>query len=486
MPFCVGQLLRSRYQILGELSQITQQNKGGFGTIYLALDTRKNRVVVIKESSAADSEVQNALLEEIKLLTTIRHDHLPRIFDYFLSHEQRLCMVMEYIIGKSLQSFYVEERRPSVAMTAGWISQVLDALTTLHRHTPPIVHCDVKLDNIQIHSGTSQAYLLDFGIATSDHSAQMGTPLFAAPEQFEQSRLTPAADVYAVGVCLYMLLTGQAPRDDVPHSQPEIIAPRTLNAAIPPALERIILRALALDPSQRYANAQSMLEALRVVSLPEQSSGVRPPSAARRRRRGRQRRAAETSSAPLPRQRQPPARPADRVTSTPQLTESPTTPVEAAPLDGLAQPTESRTPTPVLIIWDNRYFWIGGYLLLGLISCALLVIPSALIAPATKYGTLVCGSYPMLAVVLVAMSHMRQQGISFEKRHLFWVAIFVMYSVLIEIASIVFSDPHSLIRHPTSSFTTSMLLMIAQGVVVGASVACCQRSARLEQKLEME
>lgn len=485
MPFCVGQLLRRRYQILGELSQITQQDKGSFGTIYLALDTRKNRVVVIKESSAADSEVQNALLEEIKLLTTIRHDHLPRIFDYFLSHEQRLCMVMEYIIGKSLQSFYMEERRPSVAMTAGWISQVLDALTALHGNTPPIVHCDVKLDNIQIHSGTSQAYLLDFGIATSDHFAQMGTPLFAAPEQFEQSRLTPAADVYAVGVCLYMLLTGQAPRDDVPHSQPEIIAPRMLNAAIPPALERIILRALALDPSQRYANAQSMLEALRVVSLPEQSSGAPPLSAKRRRRLGRQRRAAETSSALLPRRRKPPAKQADHAMS-PQLTESSAAPVETAPRAALALPIESRTPTPVLLVWENRYFWIGGYLLLGLISCALLVIPSALIASAIKYGTLVCGSYPMLAVVLVAVSHMRQQGISFEKRYLRWVAIFVVYSVLIEIASIAFADPHSLIRHPTSSFTTSMLLMIAQGVMVGASVACCRRSARLEQKLEME
>lgn len=483
MPFCVGQMLRQRYQILGELSQIREHVHGNFGTIYLALDAVENRVVVIKESKTTEPAVQNTLLEEIKLLTAIQHAHLPRLFDYFHSDEQRLCMVMEYIPGKSLQSVYSPGQPLDIATAVSWMRQVLGALAQLHSHSPPVVHCDVKLANIQIHAATSQAYLLDFGIATADHapSSQIGTPPFAAPEQYEPRPLTPAVDTYAVGVCLYMLLTGQPPHQYVPHSEQERVSPRALNPTIPPALERVIMRALAMAPRQRYPNAQSMLEALRVVPLPSRASGPPRPRAAtwkRPRRLQPHRRSARPGDSR-------PARP--RPASHHRVASAGGGP-PARPMHEDKRLAPSQSTSPMLIVWDSRQFWAVGSILLSLISYSLLVLPSDLIAPTIKYGMIVCGSYPIVVIGLVALSHIRQKGLFFEKMHVIWVAIFMLYSITVDRLSMMFSDPKAIqsLHHLISQFSLSMLLMIAQGAIAGALVMCCQRSLPRESRLEME
>lgn len=267
MTLKIGQLVDRHYRILHTLSQ------GGFGVIYLALDDTAaedsvRRLVVIKESKTDDSAGRNSLLEEINLLSRIQHPHMPRIYDSFYSDEQRLCIVMEYILGNNLEYFYKCDQRPDVETTVTWIIQVLEVLAKMHTENPPIVHRDVKLANIQIHSVTRQAYLLDFGIAKSGLHTRLPayTPPYAPPEQYRSGQTTPATDVYAVGVCLYMLLTGKEPPEGIDRENERLpLVPSQHNPSLPTTIDTVVAKATILQPSDRYPNAQAMLADLEPI-----------------------------------------------------------------------------------------------------------------------------------------------------------------------------------------------------------------------------
>lgn len=264
MTLKTGQMVNNRYCILLKLSE------GGFGVIYLALDDTADaasaqRLVVIKESKSDDVDVHNSLLEEIKLLSRLQHPNLPRIYDYFYTDDHRLCIVMEYILGNNLEYFYHHNELPDVETTVAWITQVLEVLALMHTQSPPIIHRDVKLGNIQIHSVTRQAYLLDFGIAKNGPYTRLlaGTPPYAPWEQHRSGLTTPATDTYAVGVCLYMLLTGNEPEESARGK--EALIPSYHNPSLPAELDAIVMKATQWQPESRYADAQAMLVDLEQV-----------------------------------------------------------------------------------------------------------------------------------------------------------------------------------------------------------------------------
>ncbi|MFV9506027.1 MAG: protein kinase domain-containing protein [Oscillochloridaceae bacterium umkhey_bin13] len=263
MPFALGQTIKERYRIERVIS-----TQGGFGNTYLAYDSVRRHEVVLKVSKTSTDLEQDALLSELRILLSLDHPRLPKVFEGFF-YEQQLCISMQYVPGRDVASYLVlsgPERRadpPDRPTALRWICQTLDALAYLHARG--VVHRDVKPSNLRVHTETGSIYLLDFGIS---HDAQQTvvrayTPRFSPPEQQNpQAQITPAADVYAVGATLYFLLTGCEPpyRDD--RYDPTLRLPSEHNQTIPFELEQVVLKAMRYHPEERFADAQAMLTEL--------------------------------------------------------------------------------------------------------------------------------------------------------------------------------------------------------------------------------
>lgn len=263
MPLVVGQTVKDRYRITRVISI-----QGGFGNTYLAYDSARGHEVVIKESKTAADVEQDALLGELKLLLSLDHPRLPKVYDGFF-YERQLCVTMQYIPGRDVSSYLVvvgPERRaepPDRPTALRWISQTLEALAYLHGRG--IVHRDVKPSNLRVHTETGEIYLLDFGISQHVDRAliRAHSPRFSPPEQHDpQGVTTPASDVYAVGATLYMLLTGREPpyRDD--RYDKTLRLPSEENRTIPRELEEVVVRAMCYSQAERFPDARAMLDEL--------------------------------------------------------------------------------------------------------------------------------------------------------------------------------------------------------------------------------
>ena len=278
MPLPVGQTIKKRYQINRIIS-----TQGGFGNTYLAYDMLHKQDIVIKESKTAADIEQDALLSELRLLLSLDHPRLAKVYDGFF-HERQLCVTMQYIPGRDVSTYLVAtdpERRadpPDRPTALRWIVQTLEALAYLHSHG--IIHCDVKPSNLRVHTETGGIFLLDFGIShhVDRTLIRAYSPPFSPPEQHDPTGIvTPASDIYAVGATLYMLLTGREPpyRDD--HYDKTLRLPTEENQTIPVELENIVLKALCFDPADRYQDAQTMLQELRRLGYAPQVAAEVPP-----------------------------------------------------------------------------------------------------------------------------------------------------------------------------------------------------------------
>ncbi len=260
MPLEIGQLIQERYQIEEILGQ------GGFGCVYRATDQRLERTVVLKESLVATELAARQFDNEAKMLARLgHHPHLTAIYDFF-SLPVRLVsgpgyyLVMEYIAGQNLADLLEQNNGPfPIAQALDWIDQVLEALVFLHSRTPPVIHRDIKPDNIKIHPERG-AVLVDFGIAKVYDPGQgtltalrAYTPGYAPYEQCVQGRTDQRTDIYSVGATLYALLTGAKPEDSTERvEEDKLKTPRTLNPAVDPALDAMVMKATALFARQRY------------------------------------------------------------------------------------------------------------------------------------------------------------------------------------------------------------------------------------------
>ena len=171
--------------------------------------------------------------KDAKMLFSLRHIGLPRLFDIFVVPGQGQYLVMDYIEGEDLQELLDRGAPLTVGQVIGWISHFCDALTYSHSHQPAIIHHDIEPANIKI-TPENQAVLVDFGIAkvydpllmTTRRGAAV-TSGFSPPEQYGQGRTDAQSDVYALGATAYTLLTGQVPPESVEiMSGNEAAAPR--------------------------------------------------------------------------------------------------------------------------------------------------------------------------------------------------------------------------------------------------------------------
>jgi serine/threonine protein kinase len=271
---------------------------GGMGKVYEALQIPIGRRVAIKllhRSLAGDKQMVERFHKEAERAGSIGHDNICEITDFGITEDGAPYLVMTRLHGASLADL-AERERLSTRRIVDIVCQTLSALEAAHDVN--IIHRDLKPDNIFVTKmGDREDFvkLLDFGIAKvmgGGDASQftmtgtiLGTPHYMAPEIARGSRdVDQRADIYAIGVILFEVLTGRRPFEG--DSYNEVMAkilmdpfpkPRDLDPSIPSALEDVILRAMARNRCERYANAREMREALQLVledgtPAPERSS----------------------------------------------------------------------------------------------------------------------------------------------------------------------------------------------------------------------
>ncbi|MEW5869261.1 MAG: serine/threonine-protein kinase [Chloroflexota bacterium] len=265
MPLSTGQILHNRYRVVKLLGQ------GGYGAVYRAWDLSLKQPCAVKENLDASPQAQRQFEREATILAGLRHSHLPRVTDYFFLPGQGQYLGMDFIDGYNLAEAVAQNGGPLPESRAlQWVEQVCSALIYLHEQSPPIIHRDIKPQNIIITPG-GQAILVDFGISkifdpvlSTTGGARGVTPGFSPPEQYGRARTDPRSDLYALAATLYYLLTAQEPPDAIErlvHHAP-LAPPRQHSPAISPAVEQAMLRALETDSQDRFATVKEFRQAL--------------------------------------------------------------------------------------------------------------------------------------------------------------------------------------------------------------------------------
>jgi serine/threonine protein kinase len=264
-----------RYRILERLGS------GGMDTVFKAQDPHLDRIVALKmpkfdgPSHQVAQRVQR-FQRDARAAAQIWHPHVCPLYD--VGEDQgRPFVVMAFVEGASLEQRLAAVRRfESVAEAVAIILQVLDGLAAVHARG--ILHRDLKPGNILL-DPAGRPVLTDFGLARPEQEAEhltsdgvvLGTPHYMAPEQAsgQTERLGPWTDLYSLGVVFYRMLTGRLPFEGPPLAvltriiHEPIPPPSQLRPDLGPELETIVLKMLAKDPGQRYANARALAENLR-------------------------------------------------------------------------------------------------------------------------------------------------------------------------------------------------------------------------------
>ncbi|MBN1201772.1 MAG: serine/threonine protein kinase [Anaerolineae bacterium] len=262
---------------IGHYQLIKRLGAGGTASVYQAYDTTTDRHVAIKVLPvhlAANDTIRERFLSEARMGTRLRHPHILPIYDIGV-HQGSLYMVMKLVTGGTLDRLIPRGPLP-LPFIGRVIAQTAAALDYAHRQG--VIHRDLKPANI-LFDRQGHAYLCDFGIAYSYGSAQaetgsfIGTAAYASPEQCSGEPLTPASDIYALGVVLYEMLTGTPPFVAatplaVMHKHINEPPPNPLHERpkLPPGLAGVIRKALAKQPAYRYQTARDLSAAFRSAS----------------------------------------------------------------------------------------------------------------------------------------------------------------------------------------------------------------------------
>lgn len=257
-------LLRQRYRVLKKLGE------GGFGAIYQVEDLSFSSALrAVKEMRLYHIDPQEmgeaiaAFKQEAMLLAGLMHPNLPRIYDHF-EERGRWYLVMDYVEGETLERLLEQspEKKFAVQQILPWAMQLCAVLGYLHGHQPPIIFRDLKPANIML-TAEEHLYLVDFGIArlfktgqTNDTIA-MGTPGYAAPEQYGKTQTTEQADIYALGATLHHLISGRDP-GVLPFQFPPLDLQQE-------RLETLIMQMVEPRQEKRPANVQMIKQELQNV-----------------------------------------------------------------------------------------------------------------------------------------------------------------------------------------------------------------------------
>lgn len=269
-----GRVLQNRYRVDRQVGQ------GGMGAVYIATDERFGSTVAIKETLFTDEKFRKAFEREARLLNSLRHPALPRVSDHFIEGNGQF-LVMEYIDGEDLSEQIEHEGHAfPVKDVMSWAVQLLDALDYLHSQAMPVIHRDIKPQNLKLTPG-GQVVLLDFGLAkgntTSPDSATAAKSVFgysrnyASLEQIQGTGTDPRSDLYSLAATLYHLIAGNPPVDALTRamnvlsekSDPSVPL-RQARPDVPQGISNVLEKAMSLNANQRPGSAaemKAMLEA---------------------------------------------------------------------------------------------------------------------------------------------------------------------------------------------------------------------------------
>jgi eukaryotic-like serine/threonine-protein kinase len=304
----IGQVLTGKYRIDARLKE------GGMGTVYRGTHVLMDKTVAIKvlrPSLAADEKIVARFSREARAASRISHPNALSVTDFGEDKNGIVFLVMEYLSGKTLKQIIREEGPLPLARVVGIMRQVGEALQAAH--SQKVVHRDLKSDNIMLLDTTVGDYakVLDFGIAKINEpegqfdtsltapNLVIGTPQYMSPEQCSHdAEIDERSDIYSFGVILYEMLVGHVPFSGesptmvmMKHLQEPVPSVLDERKDIPAATGRVVARAMAKLPGNRYQSIKELLEDLTIaagmtvnplttsaVSLTNQSSPVSPPA----------------------------------------------------------------------------------------------------------------------------------------------------------------------------------------------------------------
>lgn len=253
-------MINGKYEILKEIGH------GGMSTVYLAMDKNLNKQWAVKEirkngNDANDLSVVNSLQAEADLMKKLDHPALPRIVD-IINDAETICIIMDYIEGETLEKIISEYGAQPEETVIGWAMQLCDALQYLHSQKPPIIYRDMKPANVMLNP-EGNLKVIDFGIAREykekslADTTTLGTRGYCPPEQYGK-QTDARSDIYALGMTMHHLLTGQDPR--LPGY--EYASIRQYRSELSGSLERIVDKCVAIDPENRYQSCSELMYAL--------------------------------------------------------------------------------------------------------------------------------------------------------------------------------------------------------------------------------
>ena len=264
MPLENNYLLNHRYRIHDVLGQ------GGMGAVYRATDENLDVTVAIKENAFFSEEYARQFRREAKVLASLRHPNLPRVFDYFVIDQQGQYLVMDYIEGDDLRQWMNKEGAISEIEAIQIGIEICDALIYLHSRVPAITHRDIKPGNIKI-TPDGEVILVDFGLVKISYGKEMTTtaaramtPGYSPPEQYGDTPTDHRSDIFSLGATLYASLAGFLPEDSLARTtgKTELTPLRDYNSEVSPKLASIIEKALALRYKDRWQSACDLKNAL--------------------------------------------------------------------------------------------------------------------------------------------------------------------------------------------------------------------------------
>lgn len=301
--FRPGELFEERYRVDRVIGE------GAFAYVIKAHDTREDRPVAVKvlrpDLVEARADVIDRFDRECHFLQNLRHPNTVNVYGAGVTEESLYFLVMEYVSGMQLDAALTKHGRLAAPHAVKVIRQVLGALEEAHGHQ--VVHRDMKPENVMVCSVDGEkgvAKVLDFGIAKvivegrasqigeqAQRSTQfIGTPIYMSPEQALGERVSPQTDVYAVGIMLYELLSGDSPplhADSVGQLVRTHLSEDPLPFEhfhdVPLALQTVIRKATERHPADRYPTARAFSEELleRYAQMQRHDSGARTPAEVR-------------------------------------------------------------------------------------------------------------------------------------------------------------------------------------------------------------
>jgi len=271
-------LIGGRYQIVKRIGQ------GGMGKVYEVNHihlSRRFALKIISNQVAETDEARELFYREARFASAMSHPNITSVVDFGEDEKVGMFMVMEFVDGEPLHKILFREKRLSVKKASEIVLQVAEALHYIHKQN--VVHCDIKTENILIGEEELEAKrsrmvvkLLDFGLARPltgprASTSLSGTPHYVAPERIRGEPASPSSDVYGVGILMYELLTGQVPWDGpvqkilAGHLDEKPTPPSQLVPDLDPAMENLVLHALAKRPSERHKDMAAFIYELKTV-----------------------------------------------------------------------------------------------------------------------------------------------------------------------------------------------------------------------------